>query len=276
MSKRTKFLIILGAVFLIVGIPVIINECYKANCGYITVWDGSDVLGYYGTILGSVIAVISIIVTITFTKKQIQRESFLKNEDEKWNRLREIFLQILNDINPMRVLKDVMDNDFTDPTKAIHLLQRYQLDCKMANDLLNVHLNMSDYPKFKELIDGIATTAEYFVGISQKEIDQYSDLRIWQHKDTAQEMLRIEKEHPGSFPEDHVALNEEVIEKIKTISYENINLQITQLNTEFVQAYEEKYRALLQLTGSTFEAIAIETQRQADSMLSFGKVRNRK
>ena len=275
MSKRTKFLIILGAVFLIVGIPVIINECYKANCGYITVWDGSDVLGYYGTILGSVIAVISIIVTIAFTKKQIQRESFLKNEDEKWNRLREIFLQILNDINPMRVLKDVMDNGFTDPTKAIHLLQRYQLDCKMANDLLNVHLNMSDYPKFKELIDGIATTAEYFVGISQKEIDQYSDLRIWQHKDTAQEMLRIEKEHPGSFPEDHVALNEEVIEKIKTISYENINLQITQLNTEFVQAYEEKYRALLQLTGSTFEAIAIETQRQADSMLSFGKVRNR-
>ena len=275
MSKRTKVYLISGAIFFIIGIPVIINECYKANCGYITVWDGSDVLGYYGTILGSVIAVISIIVTITFTKKQIQRESFLKNEDEKWNRLREIFLQILNDINPMRVLKDVMDNGFTDPTKAIHLLQRYQLDCKMANDLLNVHLNMSDYPKFKELIDGIATTAEYFVGISQKEIDQYSDLRIWQHKDTAQEMLRIEKEHPGSFPEDHVALNEEVIEKIKTISYENINLQITQLNTEFVQAYEEKYRALLQLTGSTFETIAIETKRQADSMLSFGKVRNR-
>ena len=275
MSKRTKVYLISGAIFFIIGIPVIINECYKANCGYITVWDAPDVLGYYGTVLGSVIAVISIIVTIVFTKKQIQRDSFLKKENEKWDRLREIFLQILNDINPMRVLKDVMDNGFTDPTKAIHLLQRYQLDCKIANDLLNVHLNMSDYPKFKELIDGIATTAEYFVDVSQKEIDQYSDLRIWQHKDTAQEMLRIEKEHPGSFPEDHVALNEEVIEKIKTISYENINLQITQLNTEFVQAYEEKYRALLQLTGSTFETIAIETKRQADSMLSFGKVRNR-
>ena len=124
MSKKTKFLVALGAVFLVVGIPIIINECYKANCGYITVWDGSDVLGYYGTILGSVIAVISIIVTIAFTKKQIQRESFLKNEDEKWKRLREIFLQILNDINPMRVLKDVMDNGFTDPTKAIHLFAK--------------------------------------------------------------------------------------------------------------------------------------------------------
>ena len=68
MSKRTKFFITLGAVFLVVGVPIIINECYKANCGYKTVWDGSDVLGYYGTILGSAIAVFSIIVTIAFTK----------------------------------------------------------------------------------------------------------------------------------------------------------------------------------------------------------------
>lgn len=276
MSKGTKFLIILGAVFLIVGIPVIINECYKANCGYITVWDGSDVLGYYGTILGSVIAVISIIVTIAFTKKQIQRDSFLKNENEKWDRLKSIFLQTLSDINPMRILKDVMDNGFTDPTKAITLLQRYQLDCKIANDLLNAHLNMNDYPKFKELIDSIATTAEVFVDISQKEIDQYSDFRLLQHKDTALEMLSIEKERPGSFSKENIAFNKDILEKTKTISHESINRQITQLNTEFIQAYEEKYRALLQLTGSTFETIAIETQRQADSMLSFGKVRNRK
>ena len=276
MSKGTKFLIILGAVFLIVGIPVIINECYKANCGYITVWDGSDVLGYYGTILGSVIAVISIIVTIAFTKKQIQRDSFLKNENEKWDRLKSIFLQTLSDINPMRILKDVMDNGFTDPTKAITLLQRYQLDCKIANDLLNAHLNMNDYPKFKELIDSIATTAEVFVDISQKEIDQYSDFRLLQHKDTALEMLSIEKERPGSFSKENIAFNKDILEKIKTISHESINRQITQLNTEFIQAYEEKYRALLQLTGSTFETIAIETQRQADSMLSFGKACNGK
>ena len=276
MSKRTKFLIILGAVFLIVGIPIIINECYKANCGYITVWDGSDVLGYYGTILGSVIAVISIIVTIAFTKKQIQRDTFLKNENEKWDRLKSIFLQTLSDINPMRILKDVMDNGFTDPTKAITLLQRYQLDCKIANDLLNAHLNMNDYPKFKELIDSIATTAEVFVDISQKEIDQYSDFRLLQHKDTALEMLSIEKERPGSFSKENIAFNKDILEKTKTISHESINRQITQLNTEFIQAYEEKYRALLQLTGSTFETIAIETQRQADSMLSFGKACNGK
>ena len=100
---------IIAATFLIVGIPIIINECYKANCGYITVWDGADVLGYYGAILGSIIAVATLAITIIFTKKQIQRDSFLKNENEKWDRLKAIFMQTLSDINPMRVLKDVMD-----------------------------------------------------------------------------------------------------------------------------------------------------------------------
>ena len=180
-------------------------------------------------------------------------------------------MQTLSDINPMRVLKDVMDNGITDPTKAINLLQRYQLDCKIANDILNAHLNMVDYPKFKKLIDSIAATAEEFVSISQKEIDQYSDLRIWQHKDTASELLKAEKDHPGSFSQEHIAFNEEIVEKCKSISYESINQQITLLNTEFVRLYEEKYRALLQLTGSTFEVISVETQQQADRMLSFGK-----
>lgn len=262
--------IILGiivAIFLIVGVPVIINECYKANCGYITVWGGADVLGYYGAILGSIIAVAALAITIVFTKKQIQRDSFLKNENEKWNRLKAVFMQTLSDINPMRVLKDVMDNGITDPTKAINLLQRYQMDCRITNDILNAHLNMVDYPKFKKLIDSIVATAEEFVSICQKEIDQYSDLRIWQHKDTASKLLKAEKEHPGAFPQEHIAINKEIVEKCKSISYESINLKITLLNTEFVQLYEEKYRSLLQLTGSTFEVISVETQQQADDIL---------
>lgn len=219
---------------------------------------------------------ISIIVTITFTKRQIQKDSFLKTENEKWDRLKVVFLQTLSDINPMRVLKDVMDNGFTDPTKAINLLQRYQLDCKMANDMLNAHLNIRDYPKFKQLIDGIATAAEDLVDISQKEINQYSDFRILKHNESALEMLEVEKEHPGSFSKEQITFNEEILEKLKTISHENIDRQITPFNAEFVKMYEEKYRTLLRLTGLTFETIAIETQRQADRMLSFGKVHNRK
>ena len=85
-----------------------------------------------------------------------------------------------------------MDNGFTDPTKAINILQKYQLNCKTACDRLNAHLNMSDYPKFKKIIESIASISEEFVSISQGEIDQYSDLRLWSHRETALKMLQNE------------------------------------------------------------------------------------
>lgn len=266
---------IITATFLVVGIPIIINECYKANCGYITVWSGADVLGYYGAILGSTIAVATLTITIVFTKKQIQRDAFLKNETEKWDKLKKIFLQMLSDINPMSVLKDVMDNGIADPNKAINLLQRYQLDCKMATDVLNAHLNIVDYPKFKELIDGITVAAKDFISISQKEIDQYSSLQFWLHRDNAYKILKLEEERPGSFSTEDIAFNMEIVKKCESTSYEEINQKIKQINSEFIESYEEKYKELLQLTGATFEMISAETQKYADSILSFSHQRQR-
>lgn len=273
MSKFKRVLkIILGilviSVFL-VGIPIVINECYKANCGYSTAWDASAMLGYYGTILGAIITVVTLVATITFTKKQIQRESFLKNESEKWSKLKSIFLDILSNINPMGTLKEVMDNGFIDPTKAIHILQRYQMNCKTSTDLLNAYLNMNDYPKVKHLIDGIAEMAEKFVDISSGEIEQYSDFRILQNKDSAYQMVEIEKARPGSFSKENLATNQEIIEKLKNISSENINSQIAFYNSEFIRVYETKYRALLQSIGSTFETLEVATAQEADRLLNF-------
>ena len=61
MSKFKRVLkIILGILVIsafLVGIPIVINECYKANCGYSTAWDASAMLGYYGTILGAIMLV---------------------------------------------------------------------------------------------------------------------------------------------------------------------------------------------------------------------------
>lgn len=256
--------------FFVFGIPIVINECYKANCGYTTAWDASAMLGYYGAILGAIITVVTLVATITFTKKQIQRESFLKNESEKWSKLKSIFLDILANINPMVTLKEVMDNGFIDPTKAIHILQRYQMNCKTSTDLLNTYLNMNDYPKVKHLIDGIAEMAEDFVDISSGEIEQYSDFRIFQNKDSAYQMVEIEKAQPGSFSKENLTTNQDVIEKLKTIDNENINSQIAYLNSEFIRVYETKYRELLRSIGSTFETIEMATVQEADRLLSLG------
>lgn len=274
MKTRRRIKIILFvvlALFMIFGVPVIINECYKANCGYITVWDGADVLGYYGTILGAAIAVLTLVATILFTKKQLQRESYLRIEKDKWAKLEKNFLEILDEINPLSVLKSVMDNGFTDLSRAINISQKYQINCKTACDQLNAHLNIVDYPKFKKLIDSIAAASEEFVKLSQKEIDQYSDLQLLQQRKLSLEILEIEQNHPGSFDNESIVFSTSIIEKSNAINNESIKKQLSQISIEFVDAYEEKYRPLLQLCGATFDVINSETQQLADDILRFGR-----
>lgn len=266
-SKKTITWIVMIALFFIVGIPIIINESYKLNRGYITVWDGSDVLGYYGTILGSVIAVVSIIVTIVFTKKQIRRDTFLKIETEKWERIREVFLKILNDLNPMSRIKDVMGNGISDPTKAIIVLQLYQMDCKMANDMLMAHLNMNDFQKFKGLINSIASIAEECFSISQRFIGQYTELRYLQSQDIFSQYQKLKKEFPDYFTEKNNTFSDKTVERVKSIKQEDIEQRLLELNVELVRLYEDKYRPLLQLFGETFEIISMETLNQADKII---------
>ena len=86
---RRLFIGLFVIIIFVVGVPIIINECYKANSGYMTMWDAADVLAYYGTILGALVAVATVVVTILFTYKQIQRDSFLKSESEKWAKIEE-------------------------------------------------------------------------------------------------------------------------------------------------------------------------------------------
>ena len=270
-KKIIKILaIVITTLFLVIGVPIIINECYKANCGCSTALDTSAMLGYYGVILGASITVATLVVTIKFTKKQIERESFLRTENEKWDKLKSVFLDILANINPMVTLKDVMDNGFVDPTKAITVLERYQVNCKTSTDVLNAYVNIDDYPKVKHLVDAIAGISEELVNISSGEVEQYSDFRLLQNKDSFYKMVEIEKVYPGSFSKESLAKNQENIEKIKTISDKNINSQIAYLNSEFIRVYKTRYIAILQNIGSTFETLNKAAAQEANKLLNIG------
>ena len=67
-----------------------------------------------------------------------------------------------------------------------------------------------------------------------------------------------------------MATNQEVIEKLKTISNENINSKIAYFNSEIIRVYETKYRALLQSIGSTFETLELTSVQEADRLLNIG------
>ena len=73
MKKIWKWLLLgLGAVAILVGVPVLVNECYKVGNGYMTIWNAQDVLSYYGTVVGAVVAVATIAITISFNRKQFR------------------------------------------------------------------------------------------------------------------------------------------------------------------------------------------------------------
>ena len=258
---------IIAAIFLIVGIPIIINECYKANCGYITVWDGADVLGYYGAILGSIIAVATLAITIVFTKKQIQRDSFLKNETEKWSKIEQTFTGVIDEINPIQVMKDTMDNGITDPGKAMNILHKYQLTCEMAGDQLKGCLSSKDYPYVKHLIDSIVSATKQFVALSQKQINQYSKLLSLKQREVAEKAIEIERQRPGSFSQSDIDEHIKVLEKTKDIKFDSIQMELCLFINETVSISNDVYKPLFEVKNKVFEEINTEVQQRADDIL---------
>lgn len=67
-------LLILCLIIVILLIPIIINESYKVNSGYVTLWDASDVLSFYSVLLSGLISISSLIATIYFSKKDTEKQ----------------------------------------------------------------------------------------------------------------------------------------------------------------------------------------------------------
>ena len=268
MSKRkTVILIVLAILFFVIVVPICINECYKIGSGYITEWGAADVLSYYGTALGATATATAMVATITFTRKQIDRDSYLKSEKEKWSKIEAVFIDALNSINPMLPLISTMDNSLSDPSAAIITLQKYQIGCQVATDQLNAYLSTTDYPKVKILIDGIRRASEQFRQIYHEEIEAYSKLRDFQGRDTWQKTLEMESMYPNSFSKEMLTSCEKKIDETNGLRDEDIQKTIGELHGKVISAYHSTYRSLLQLKGATFETINTEIQKNANSIL---------
>lgn len=260
-------LIILAILFFTIAIPIIINESYKHGVVYVTKWAAADVLSYYGAILSATATAAAMAGAIIFTYRQIHRDSYLKYEEEKWSRIESVFSEALDNINPMRSLMETIDSSFVDPESALKTMQKYQICCRIAIDQLNVCLNTADYPKVKKLIDAINDFSEQVFQITQKRVEAYSKLRDFNSKDEAQKAIDIETKRPNSVPEEILSFCKEILRSTNQIQYKDIKSTIIELNGQMVSAYKDTYRSLLQLKGSTFEAINTEIQEKADSIL---------
>lgn len=272
MDKKKVGIIVLtvtGFVVLVIGVPLGINASYQSDTVIIrTQWGAEDVLSYYGAILGAFLTMAGLVITIRFTMRQIRRDSYLKSESDKWAKTEAVVADILNEINPMLTLRQVIDTGFTDSKSAEGSLHKYQISCRTATDQLCAYLNTIDYPRVKELIDKIADVADKSFQISQKIIDQYSKQRELDRRKIALELLSIEGKRPGSLPAEEIAKHQLTIQTTDSICSEDIEDAIQELHVELIRIYNTDFRSLLQLKGTTFETIHMQTLKNADSILS--------
>ncbi len=79
------FLSILGIILIIgatVGVVFLINESYKSNSGYVTMWNASDILSFYGSFLSFIATLILGLIAVYQNKKLHDMNNQLEKLEE--------------------------------------------------------------------------------------------------------------------------------------------------------------------------------------------------
>lgn len=227
----TKWILIaVIALALIVGVPIIINECYKTNSEYMTMWGAADALAYYGTILGSLVAVATVVVTILFTYKQIQRDSYLRRENEKWFDVESVFSNALNTINLMPPLIETMAINGIEPKEAIKQIQRYQVNANICLDQILTSLDSADYRKVRTLSNSMERAREKFCQVMQNRAEIYEKLFRVNEKENAERILELEKQEQQSLPIRVRMRCQEAVARAHGLNFDELKIELEQLN----------------------------------------------
>lgn len=149
--RKSKFIAIIISIILVsvVVIPIAINESYKHGVVYVTKWDAADVLSFYGTLLGAATTAITLIGTIQFTRKQIQRNQFLEDNRRKWEKVESIITQALIDVSPLKILNGCEMDMNISPIANLHViiskLQSYAATAKTSLDMISCYIDPVEY-----------------------------------------------------------------------------------------------------------------------------------
>lgn len=252
-----------------VGVPLAINECYKVG-GYITLWNASDVLAYYGSLLGAVTAIVVLAGTIVFTRKQIQRETYIKEQKEKWGKVEDIVVDALMKINPMQITQMITDASSDGNISELRAkLQLYIIKSKQSLDLVKCYLNSDEMAVAKGYLEKIVSAIESFVAHAEKYQEQYE--RMERLDDSYDATLRFVRNdnlntsacNHGDSKQDTSATSRldtmrDIAEKMKCIALETSEL------------YNVTYQALLDEKRGVFRTIYKEIDREAERILSWG------
>lgn len=252
-----------------VGVPLAINECYKVG-GYITLWNASDVLAYYGALLGSATAVAVLAGTIVFTRKQLQREAYINGQKEKWGKVEDIVINALMNINPMQITQMIayasIDGDISELRAK---LQLYTIKSKQSLDLVKCYLNSDEMAAAKVYLKKIVSAIELFVAHVDKYQEQYERLECLDDNYDAT-LHFVRNDNPNINTGNHNNSKPDISAASKLETMRDIAEKMKCLAMGSAELYNVTYQALLDEKRDVFRVIYEEIDREAEKILSWG------
>lgn len=250
------------------GGPALIHVCWQAGWGAAMPWGAGELLEYYGTILGAVLTVATVVVTVRFTRKQILRETDLESARRKWGRIEETFEGVLDAVNPFRLLQETILEGSRDPTEAIRRIQAYQMISQTAADRLIAFLNPADYARVRALADGILALNEIVFPLCEERERIYERVERMREKDAWEDLLRRSTQDPDACSKRRLLFVQNQLAAAAGDSPEAIQKDLRENNGKLAAAYEQAYRDLLRQKGALFEKIRQATRENADRVLA--------
>lgn len=270
MRKELKYAL-LGCVILIfaVGIPVAINESYKVGKGYITLWNASDVLIYYGSLLGAVVTETVFAGTVIFTCKQIQKQSYENRERGRWNQIDEVVTLALKQIHPLKISKIAAQGTQVKTGVILTELAEYGMNAKSALDMINCYVTAKDYKKLEPLIINILNIIEECCKISEAYSEQYKWIIQAEERNVSLRLLKAEEKRPNSISEKQIEEYKRRIENIPKFDINIFNQRLKSIGEELIKIHSMIYRPLLMQKREVFDAIYDEIDNMSVEILKF-------
>lgn len=277
MLKRTITLIssLVSLLFLTIGVPIVINECYKAG-GYITLWQAEDVLSYYGTLLGATVSVAVLAATILFTRKQIRHDQFVNRQSQKWKSVDAIIIQAIEAVQPLQVAQMVYaDMGYEHAGETINKLQRHIMNMKKSLDMLNCHLDSTEGKRLGVLVQQILLCMEEVESLAQQMVQQLSCIQKNKLHENYKELLRLAVQSPGTVDDNTIQNYQDYLKTNPYTSPDKITEEIGNIGLKLVGVYNSTYQSLLNKKREVFFEIEKENAEKADKILNWFSGRER-
>ena len=252
-SMKKKVIFVIVILFLIVGIPLIINELYKVNSGYITMWGASEVLSYYGTILGAGATIIAVYFTIHFTQKQICYETKVQQEKQKWEQVDKLLRDHFKLAMPTEIMKIYSFFDYqSNPNTYIEKIRLRTVEIKTSLDWIKTYLDPEEYENILNLIDEILIFDDSICDICSKVTEclhQFNINEVYQkNKDLLEKYQNI--------------LSDEQVTKYRNgmlehpyVEPEELAKKLSDFSMQLIEVHGEKFQKLLNMKREVFKTI---------------------